>query len=154
MRKVVMAASALAVLLVAAAAIVGVCSFGVTTESVGGVTHWKQVPDEGKAEVITTMESERDVVRAYFDQRGRDISLSLMVLHPMDLERAEYLAEMFLDRTDELARQYVEQEWEDGDPPTPPQHRYSVRLFSKNDAFGTVGETPVPEEFTILELRR
>ena len=48
MRKAVMTTLALAVLLVGGAAIVDVRSFGVATESVGGVTHWKQVRDEGK----------------------------------------------------------------------------------------------------------
>ena len=96
-----------------AAVLVAVVAFGfllwpTSTEVTSGVVHWGTVPDKGKAAVIAAMEGERDVFRATFDQRGRDISLGLMVMHPMDLERAEQLAEVFADRANEVAQPYAE----------------------------------------------
>jgi len=119
------------------------------------VVHWGTVPDKEKDRVIADKEGERDVYQATFDQRGRDISLGLMVMHPMDLERAEHLAGMFADRANEVAQPHAEvQVGEDSiRPDVLPAYRYSVRLFSLNEVF-TVGETPKPEEFTILEWSR
>lgn len=124
-------------------------------EDDSAVIHWGTVPDEEKAGVVGAMEGERGVFQATFDQRGRDISLELMVMHPMDLERAEHLAKVFADRANEVAQPYAEaQVGEDGiRPDVLPAYRYSVRLFSLNDVF-TIGETPTPEEFTILEWSR
>ena len=143
-----------------AAVLVAVVAFGfllwpTSTEVTSVAVHWGTVPDKEKAAVIAAMEGERDVFRATFDQRGRDISLGLMVMHPMDSERAEQLAEVFADRAKEVAQPYAEmQVGEDGiRPDVLPAYRYSVRLFSMNDVF-TVGETPTPEEFTILEWSR
>ena len=63
-----------------------------STEVESTVTHWRNVPTERKAEVTAVMEREQDVFRATFDQRGPDISLSLMALHPMSRRRAGHLA--------------------------------------------------------------
>jgi len=124
-------------------------------EDASVLIRWGTVPDKERAGVIAAIEGERDVFQATFDQRGRDISLGLMVRHPMDLERAEHLAGVFLDRANEVAQPYVEvHAGEDGiRPDVLPTYRYSVRLFSLNEVF-TVGETPTPEEFTILEWSR
>ena len=125
-----------------------------STETGSRVTHWGNVPPEERAEVIALMEREQDVFRATFDQRGRDISLGLMVLHPMSRERAEHLARMFMEGADDLARQYVWQ-YVENTAPKPSDietHRYSVRVFSKNEA-AQAGTTP-EGEFTILEWER
>ena len=116
------------------------------------VTHWGNVPPEEKAEVIAIMEREQDVFRATFDQRGRDISLGLMVPHPMSRERAEHLAQTFMDGADQFARQYVTQYVENTSPSDIEPHRYTIRVFSKNEA-SQVGTTP-EGEFTILEWER
>ena len=107
-----------------------------------------------EAEVIAVMEREQDVFRATFDQRGRDISLGLMVLHQMSRERAECLAQMYMDGADQLARQYVEQYVENTGPkPSDVEsHRYTIRVFSWNEA-APAGQTP-EGEFTILEWER
>ena len=124
-----------------------------STETGTTVTTWNNVPLERKAEVIATMKGEQGVFTASFEQRGHDISLSLMVMHPMSLNRAEHLAQTFMDRADQLARQYVFQYVENTAPSEPEPHRYSVRLFSMNDVF-TIGATQEPEEITILEWKR
>ena len=144
-----------ALVAVAVVAFIFLALWPASTEVTSVVIQWGTVPDEEKAGVVALMEQERDVFRATFDQRGRDISLGLMVMHPMDWERAEHLAETFADRADEVAQPYAEVEpGEDGvRPDVQPAFRYSVRVFSMNDVF-TVGKTPEPEEFTILEWSR
>ena len=148
-------ARALVVLLIA---VLGLCAvFAVlvlptSTEVESTATHWRNVPTDRKAEVTAVMECEQDVFRATFDQRGRDIALSLMVLHPMSRGRADHLGQTFMDQADKLARQYVEQEVENADPSDPAPHRYTVRIFSKNEA-APAGTTP-EGEFTILEWER
>ena len=73
------------------------------------------MPDQERAGVVAAMERERDVFRATFEQRGRDISLELMVLHPMDWEKAEHLAEIFAGRANWVVQPYAEvQGGEDG----------------------------------------
>ena len=121
----------------------------VSTEVGTRVTYWENVPPEKKAEVIAIMEREQDVFRATFDQRGRDISLGLMVRHPMSRNRAEHLAQTFMDGADQLARQYVMQYVENTNPSHSGRHRYTIRVFSKNEA-APAGTTP-EGEFTILE---
>lgn len=144
----------LAVVLVAAV-VFSLLLWPTSTEVDSVAIHWGAVPHKEKAGVIAAMEGERDVFQATFDQKGRDISLGLMVMHPMDLERAEHLAGIFADRANEVAQPHAEvQVGEDGiRSDVLPTYRYSVRLFSLNEVF-TVGETPTPEEFTILEWSR
>ena len=112
------------------------------------------MPTEEKAQVIAVMGREQDVFSATFDQRGRDISLGLMVLHPMSRERAEHLAQVFVDGADQLARQYVWQ-YVENTAPEPSEiepHRYNIRVSSKNEA--AKGGTTPEGEFTILEWER
>ena len=141
---------ALAAVPIVAAALLFLWAWPFSTETGARVTHWGNVPPEEKAEVIAMMEREQDVFRATFDRRGRDISLGLMVLHPMSRERAERLAQMFMDGADDLARQYVENT--EPKPSDIEPHRYTIRVFSKNEA-APAGITP-EGEFTILEWDR
>ena len=142
----------LLILVLGLCAVVVMLVLPTSTEVETTVTHWRNVPTERKAEVTAVVEREQDVFRASFDQRGRDISLSLMVLHPMSRRRAEHLAQTFMDRADEVARQYVEQNVENTDPSDPVPHRYTARILSKNEA-APAGTTP-EGEFTILEGKR
>ena len=131
-----------------AAVLVFLLVWPASTEVTTRITHWGNVPPEKRGEVIAVMEGEEDVFRATFDQRGRDISLGLMVLHPMSRERAEHLAQRYIDGADQLARQYAENVGTSGPEP----HRYTIRVFSRNEA-AQAGATP-EGEFTILEWER
>lgn len=97
------------------------------------------------------MDHEQNVFRATFDQRGRDTSLELMVFQPASRDRAEYLARTFMNGADQLPRQYVVQNVESANPPEAEPHRYSVRVFSRNEASQAV--TTPEGEFTILEWK-
>ncbi|MYC38692.1 MAG: hypothetical protein F4X66_17535 [Chloroflexi bacterium] len=136
-RTLLKAAFALAVLALIAMVAFIFLLWPTSTESTSVVIHWGAVPDQERAGVIAAMERERDVFRATFEQLGRDISLGLMVMHPMDIERAGYLAETFADSANEAAQPYAEvQPGEDGvRPDLLPAYRYSVRVFSMNDVF-------------------
>lgn len=121
MRTLLKVAFALVALVLVAVAALAVLLWPASTTSTEVIIHWGTVPDQERAGVVAAMERERDVFRATFEQRGRDISLELMVLHPMDWERAEHLAETFAGRANWVAQSYAEvQGGEDGVRPDLP----------------------------------
>ena len=87
MRTLLKVAFALVALVLVAVAALIFLLWPASTTSNEVIIHWGTVPDEERAGVVAGMERERDVFRATFEQRGRDISLGLMVMHPMDIER-------------------------------------------------------------------